>query len=105
MDSRRHKCPRPNPVDGPEVLSNPTERLVEVPEVPIPLSSEFPPADFLGDELESRNLGDCTEAELAHIFYEQLSTQPFTVSEVMDDIATRACLDFDSICPQHDFSL
>lgn len=105
MESSRQKYPRHNPVDGPEVMSNPTERVVEVPEVPISLSSQLSHGGFLEDELESRNTGDYAGAEFAHILYEQLSVQPFNISEIMDDLTTRACFDFDSISPQYDFGL
>jgi hypothetical protein len=54
-------------------MSSPTERVVEVPEVPILLSSQFLYSGFLEDELESRNTGDYAGAKFAYILYEQLS--------------------------------
>jgi hypothetical protein len=76
-----------------------------VPQDSVPSNLGFTNADIPNNGAESLNPEDCTEAEFAHHFYEQLSNQPINVSGIMDDIAQRSCFDFESIAPLHNLGL
>ncbi|KAJ5932860.1 hypothetical protein N7516_007349 [Penicillium verrucosum] len=71
----------------------------------VPSNLEFTNIDDTDDGAESLNPEDCTEAEFAHRFYEQISNQPIDVSGIMDDIAQRSCFDFEQITPLHNLGL